>query len=503
MLARYDAAEELARETTTRVCERIAGLGPQRRVPFADSLDVAVFNPSPHIRTDVVRFNLDAYPPFAGEDEPRPIHPLIWANMRPGGYTVNGAPARLIPKDEGRRVRFIEAQHDWAVEFVATDVPAFGYKRVRIERTAQESWDSEDDDPEISAGDVLVSAAEDGTADIRFGDRSFFGLCALEDTGDRGDTYDYDPVLGEMKAGDVRVRRWTHASGIQELAVERSFGVPRVTEDRAARSDINRFMRLTYIARVAPGIERVDLAVRIENEATDHRLRMLFPTGAPVERFRAATTFDVAERSTEPRDGSAWLHPAPATFPAQGWINANGLTVGAPGFYEAEVTADGVIAITLLRSVGWLSRMDLHSRPNHAGPGIPTPGAQCIRTTEFWLHLVPTDNQRAARDAELGLLAVAAGAEPLASPGEALVDIAPADLILSALKPAERDDGFVLRVLNPADEEHEAVVRFGFEVGSARAVRLDEEPADHEVSLKGREMRFVVPPHALRSVLCS
>jgi mannosylglycerate hydrolase len=513
MLARYDAAEELARETTVRMCERIAGLGSQRRVPFSDSIDIAVFNPSPHARTDVVRFNLDAYPPFAGEDEPRPIHPLIWANMRPGGYTVaqdapTGAPserlpARLIPKDEGRRVRFIEAQRDWAVEFVATDVPAFGYKRVRIERTENESWDTEDDGREISAGDVSARAGEDGTADVRFGEQFFPGLCALEDLGDRGDTYDFDPVGGEMKAGDVRVRRWTHASGVQELAVERSFGVPRLTEDRTARSDINRFMRLTYVARLAPGIERVDLAVRLENEATDHRLRMLFPTGTPVERFRAATTFDVATRSTEPRDGSAWLHPAPTTFPAQGWVHANGLTVVAPGVYEAEVTPDGVIAITLLRSVGWLSRMDLHSRPNHAGPGIPTPGAQCIRTTELWLHVVPDGSPHTARDAELGLLAVAAGAEPLSPPGEPLVAIEPAAVVLSALKPAEREEGFVLRVLNPTDDVKEAVVRFGFDVGSARAVRLDEEPADHGVTLSGRELRLAVPARALRSVLCS
>ena len=513
MLARYDAAEELARETTTRMCERIAGLGPQRRVPFADSLDVAVFNPSPHTRTDVVRFNLDAYPPFAGEDEARPIHPLIWANMRPGGYTVaqdasSGAPseklpARLVPNDEGRRVRFIEAQRDWAVEFVATDVPAFGYKRVRIERVEQESWDTEDDGREISTEDVSVVVHDDGTFDARFGDRTLHGLGALENTGDRGDTYDYDGVAGPWKVGNVATTRRRHTSGIQELRTERLFGVPMLTDDRSARSDRNLFMRVAQEIRVVPGVDRVDLCIRIDNEATDHRLRMLFPTGVPAETFEAATTLDIATRTTAPRDGSAWLHPAPNTFPAQGWVHTNGLTVVAPGLNEAEVTPDGVVAITLLRSVGWLSRMDLHSRPNHAGPGIPTPGAQCIRTTEARLSLFAGLDARAARDAELGLLAVAAGAEPLLQPGASLVDVAPTDIILSALKPAEREDGCVVRVLNPTAESREAVVRFGLDVSFARAVGLDEEPADHDVTLKGREVRFTVPPHALRSVLCS
>ena len=59
MQARYDTAEELAQQTTTRVLERLAGLGPKRRTPAGDQFDVAVFNPSPHSRTDVVRLPLD------------------------------------------------------------------------------------------------------------------------------------------------------------------------------------------------------------------------------------------------------------------------------------------------------------------------------------------------------------------------------------------------------------------------------------------------------------
>lgn len=501
MLARYDAAEELAVETALRMCERVAGLGPQRRVPFGDSLDVAVFNPSPHARTDVVRFNLDAYPPFAGDDEPRPIHPLIWANMRPGGYTVDGRGARLVPSDEGKRVRFIEAQRDWAVEFVATDVPAFGWKRFRLERTEDELPDEVDDGRDIAAGEVSVHANDDGTFDVGLGDLALTGLGALENTGDRGDSYDYDPVPGDWKVGAVTIERRRHPSGIQELRIERLFGVPTLTDDRAARSDRNRFLRVVQEVRVAPGVDRVDLVVTIDNEAVDHRLRMRFPTGAPAATCVAATTLDVAERSTAARDGSAWLHPAPATFPAQGWVHANGLTVVAPGLNEAEVTPDGDILITLLRCVGWLSRMDLHTRPNHAGPGLPTPGAQCVRTTTARLSLHAGLAPRASRDAETGLLAVAAGAEPMHPDGAPLLTIEPAQLVLSALKPADVSEGVVVRVLNPTDQGAEAVLGFGLEITDAVAVRLDETPAGDAPTVDGSTVRFVVPPRALRSVL--
>lgn len=515
MLARYDAAEEMARETTMRMCERIAGLGPQRRVAFTDEPEIAVFNPSPHPRTDVVRFNLDAYPPFAGQDEPRPIHPLVWANMRPGGWTVNGEPARLVVHDEGKRVRITNEQRDWAVEFVAKDVPAFGYARFRIGRTDVEHPDEIDDGREISAGNLRVTANDDGTFEATFGSETFGGLGALEDTGDRGDTYDYDPVPGPWKAGDVKVSRRRHRNGIAELTIERFFGVPLLTEDRSARSDRNRFMRVTQVIRIAPGVDRVDVDVTIDNEAPDHRLRMLFPTGAAAQAFEASTTFDMATRAPGPRDASKWIHPAPATFPHQGFVRCNGLAVVAPGLHEGEVTPDGTIAITLLRCTGWLSRMDLHTRPSHAGPALPTPGAQCIRTTRAHLSLLAAGDARDARDAELGLLATHASDEPLVAAGTSLLSIEPRSLLLSALKPAEDDRGLVLRVLNPTDDDREAVVRLGFDVAEAAAVRLDEtaaaeadrramhgvqRSAETEVDLNGRALRFSVPAHSLRSI---
>jgi alpha-mannosidase len=327
-------------------------------------------------------------------------------------------------------------------------------------------------------------------------------VCGLEDIGDRGDTYDFDPVpwsIDELRP--PRVNRATHVSGLQHLRVSRSLIVPRLADLRDRVDGPGGSCDITIVARVAPGVRRVDLAVHVDNQATDHRLRMLFPTGASVERFQAATTFDVAERSTAARDGAGWLHPAPRTFPHQGWVSANGLIVLAPGLTEAEVTSDGTIAITLLRSVGWLSRMDLKTRPSHAGPALPTPGAQCLRSFSAALSLMPGIDARETRGTELGFIAVAAGEEPMLAPDESLVEIADEGLVLTTLKPAGDSDGMVLRVLNPSDVEREAVVRLGFDVATARAVRLDETPSEHGVTLAGRELRFVVPAHALRSVL--
>jgi alpha-mannosidase len=251
-------------------------------------------------------------------------------------------------------------------------------------------------------------------------------------------------------------------------------------------------------------VRRVDLRVEVENTTSDHRLRLLFPTGAGLKSFHAATTFDAARRSTAPRDDSLWIHPAPRTFPSQGWICAGGLTLAAPGLPEAEVTPEGSVAITLLRAVGWLSRPDLRSRPGDAGPALATPGAQCLERFEAHIHLCDGGPELApttARDAELGLRAVAAGPSPLVEEGRALLRVDPPELLLSALKPAQRGPGSVLRLLNPTDREIEATLDFGFDLARAETVRLDESPADLTRVRDGRRIRLSLPPHALRSVL--
>ncbi len=510
MAARYDEAEELATETTARVLERIAGLGPERRTPWSDTFDIAVFNPSPFARTDVVRMPLDPSTWFeirGDENRAIAVHPLLLAALRAGGYTADGRPARLVADPDAPRMRLLPDHPAQSIEIVAEDVPAFGWRRIRLQPSDPHP-EHEDEGREVSFGDMSVAAAEDGTLTVRIGSSTWSGLCAVEDIGDRGDTYDFDPVPGAApRLDEVRISRRVHPNGMQHLEVRRTFAIAAaLAPDRERRDERTVALEVFTEARLAPGIDRVDLRVRADNTARDHRLRLLFPTGEPAGEFHAATTFDVARRYTGARQAAGWLHAAPSTFPQQGFVSANGLTVGAPGLPEAEVTPDGVIAITLLRSVGWLSRMDLRSRPQLAGPAIPTPGAQCLQPIEARLTLHAGLDPAAVRAAELGLRAVAAGDEPLAPTGTSLLEIAPRDVLLSALMPADTESAVVLRLLNPTDAEIDATVRLRLPVSAALSVRLDESPSEAPVSevpisLRNGILAARIPPHALRSFL--
>ena len=492
---------DLAAQTLDRVLADLAGLGPGRGVPLSVEQTIAVFNPSPHARTDVVRIPLEDYPalrlPLGGPA----LGPLSLAVLEGSGFSVDGMPARLVPPNDASRPIWVPGTTPLDLELVARDVPALGWRRFRLEPAAAVP-DVVDDGREITADDVAVAVDDLGTLSVRFGDTEWTGLCGIEDRGDRGDTYDFDAVADDAGATlrELVVTRRSHPSGVQTVLVRRISDVPGwLAADRKARIAVRVPLPVEIEARVVPGLRRVDLTVRVENRASDHRLRLLFPTGAPRVEFQAATTFDVATRMTAGRPSVGWVHPAPVTFCHQGWIAAGNLTVVAPGLPEAEVTRDGTIAVTLLRAVGTLARFDLASRPLPAGPEMPTPGAQLHGIHTARLCLLEGADAVEAHDAELGLRATFGGAWSPASTGS-LLELRRNGLVLSALKPASRGDGFIVRVLNPTSAPLDAELRLGVPFATVAAIRLDEEPDRFAVERVGQCVTFNVPRHALRSV---
>ena len=228
-------------------------------------------------------------------------------------------------------------------------------------------------------------------------------------------------------------------------------------------------IRIETTVHAVPVLERVELTSVVENEAEDHRLRVLIRSDAGGDEVRAESQFAVVRRPLVPPPPRAkWAEPPVPTAHSLGAVALGPLLLLTKGLPEYEASADG-LRLTLLRCVGMISRpAGLPTRPVAAGPDIATPEGQCRgrHVLEYALRLDGDGLSnaalvRASQDYRTDFLR----GDPFEPPLELAGDVG-----FSCLKGAEAGTGLVLRVFNPNAQPEALTLSV-----PARRIRLDEE----------------------------
>ncbi|MEV5571828.1 alpha-mannosidase [Spirillospora sp. NPDC052269] len=295
-------------------------------------------------------------------------------------------------------------------------------------------------------------------------------LGRIVDVGDVGDTYNYAPpkrdvVVDEPVSEHVRVVETGPL--VASVAVDRAYRWP-VEADADARSEETAEVAVRTLAEVHADEPFTRVSVAFDNPCRDHRVRLHLPLPRRAESSFGEGQFAVVERGLTGEGGHGEV-PVP-TFSAHAFVAAGGLAVLLRHVTEYEVVNDGTeLALTLLRSVNWLSRDDNGLREEPAGPQVATPDAQCLGGHAFELALMHYDGDRPGPEvlaaAELygnGLKAVRGTApEGTPAPGpRSGLGIEGDGVVLSSLR--RRDGRLELRVVNERPEPGEAVVTGDF-----------------------------------------
>jgi alpha-mannosidase len=273
-------------------------------------------------------------------------------------------------------------------------------------------------------------------------------LLVFEDEPDVGDLYTFCPSSRPTAARLVGSRR----DG-DTVVLEHEF--PEI--------------RIETTIRVVPGLDRVELTTVVENEAEDHRLRVLVSSEAGADEVRAESQFAVVQRPLRPPSPRAdWVEPPVPTAHTLGAVALGPLVLLTKGLPEYEASDEG-LRLTLLRCVGTISRPPgLPTRPVGAGPDIATPDGQC-RGRHVFEYALRFDADtlsnaalvRASQDYRTDFLR--------GDPFEPSLQLG-GDVVFSCLKRAEGGSGLVLRVFNPNRRPETLTLSL-----PARRIRLDEE----------------------------
>lgn len=410
----------------------------------------------------------------------------------------------------------------------SADLPAFGARAFTLTardrtpagpidtkgRDALKSWSRG-----LENGRYRIRVLSDGSLEIRDKKSGIFyhGVNRIVDGGDRGDEYNFDPPLNDHVIDAPRLpfpRIGRVRAGIVEkgelrttLRIHALYRLPEaLAPDRGSRGRKRTDVEIVREVSLAAGSDRIEFRTMIHNTARDHRMRVHFPLPGKADWSEAGGTFEVVRRPARPVEFPADIpgrgltpemgeEQPTATHPFTGFVSAT-VSRAAPGAskgaalavlgrglreYELVEGRHGTeIAVTLFRSIGWLSRADLKVRRGNAGPDTPTPAAQeigkhvfeyaCVAFEGSPPHVALFEESENYRIPPRVLLR-SFGRGDLPDNGS-LISLDDTGLIFSSLRrlPA---GGFSLRFHDVLGVERTSTIRFGLPVSAARKTRLD------------------------------
>lgn len=364
----------------------------------------------------------------------------------------------------------------------------------------------------LDASGTLSFTAPDG--------HTLHDVLGLEVVGDGGDLYTHSPLPGTHAKGAITGQRAVLRGPLRAALrlTMRAIVPPRAVVTAAGERRERRASPVVVYVDVSldAGASRLVLHVHGDHHADDARVRLLVRTGIATPNVIADAAFGAVERGTVtnddvPRMGRA-REAEVRTAPLHRYVTlgdaARGVSLLSDGLAEYEAMSDGTIAVTLVRSVGELSRGDLPERPGYAGWPVPTPGAQSHGPFEARFavvaHGAPHDAVQAyvresAEDFLLPLVGTTWSSALGTPPGATSLRLTGAALAFDACKESEDGASLVVRCTNMGGGTASGAWQLAG-VREAWRARLDETPLG-TLPVRDGTVAFTAPPHATVTIL--
>lgn len=513
MMPRFEQSQQIAEVLTGESLRFLAErIDTSRKGASEDSQAIVVFNPHAWDVTDTVKVSLE-----------RPISP----GEMPPRFVVKDADGNPVATHiSNDYVREGDRRHGvWSADiyFTGKDIPSLGYKTYYLETGEATVTTSLEAGLGTLENDFLkLNVRSNGTFDLfhKLTRTTYFNLNLLEDTEDAGDEYNYSraynsrTITSEGVGGTLSIVET--GPGIGRLRADLVLNLPEsLTADRMARAERTVACPVIVYITLHADLPRVDVLTVFFNNAKDHRLRALFPAGFTVDHCYAEGQFDVVKRSLDIPSGEGWIEKPVGQKPVQSFVALDGTDAGIAiinqGLPEYEIIKGEpcVVAQTLLRCVGWLSRGDHKARPYNAGPVRPTPDAQCLGKHVFRYAVLPymgnwrrSQVWRMAHQHNAPPRAVLTGLHKGDLPkSESFVTVSPQNLVVTTVKKAEKSDALVVRVFNTTPDNVRASVSIGRKFKSAVLANLNEEPINTKPEVQEQTVKFDMPGFRVQTVV--
>ncbi len=486
---RYRQVSEIADTLMVEKLEVMVKSGFEEPEAHSESQysDIFVYNPDPAKNSSYVE--TEVFFPYAdGEHgKPVPLHDL---------QLVDGS-GNLIPVEiletQAPAVRNNYVEITWGrfyqIRFKA-EVDGMGYHLYRVNFDEQKKKQSEQqkNSVKIIENEVYRIEAQKNRIELidKKRNRAFTEAIRFEYQPDFGDTYsfgpakDFEPMFAELIHVESVGKKDT-------LITHHDLLVP-------ADKDSDELTKVRIKTEIALEEGRIICRISYRNKFKDGRLRMFIADSGSDYTSTADSSFHLTHRE-KPQLRTPESHPErykeypgeldyPTHYAQDFFITGKSgdyTWVAQRGNHEYELLRSdegSYAAVTLHRSVGYLSVGNGRIRRCQAGPSVPTPGAQCLRPLEHHIAFgFDSDFDSAVVTArqfahpmwvrELPDLPYVEGEGKLPRK-HSLIKISSTEIFISSIKYAERvSGGYVLRLYNPGNSPVKTAIKPGWEFQEA------------------------------------
>ena len=509
IMTRFILADDMAENLVRFYMRKIVDNMP---VQHADADKLTFFNLLPYAREEVINttIRIRAQQFSLVDDQGQPVEYFIRA-------------AREIDPGLVDRQIVHYGNYDPFMEYdiqLQQPLPAMGYCTLHIHANQAGAVQQPTEQP----ADLLenryyrISLNANGTLDIadkQTGCR-YQQVLQLEDGSDDGDEYDYSPSREEWLiystqsavATAVKHEAWQSTATLALRMV-----LPANLQQRAARQT-DGYLDVQCQITLAHDSRRIDIEMQLDNQADDHRVRVLIPTPFASKTVLADNQFGSITRPVDDPAMAYWQQEGWKEAPIPVWQLMNfaalhddrhGLALFTEGLREFEIIGErrDTFALTLFRSVGVLGKEELLLRPGRpSGIKLPTPDSQMRGKLHcrFSLFSFAGDPHQAGVMQQarayvtpvrcynkIPFDAMKLNLAAFRTPQRfSLLSMAESGPVLSVLKKAEDADALIIRVYNPSEQ-----MTIGGELTLAKPPQewletaMDEQPLAQQSAASG------------------
>lgn len=338
-----------------------------------DIYAVQVYNFLPYTRNEDVELEiLTPYKHFALQDSEGETYPVdvvsleeVTETVKRNDWWVNGANGSY--------------EHPFGSEVYKAKVTAtlkvrpMGYETFTVVES-----DKSDTVPALENEYLRISLNDNGSLSVlgKKNGYTYEKLLLIEDGADAGDSYDYSSYPHDCIYTSENCRAYDVRENANELSYSVELKVPADLEERKA-GICSKTLEFCVTAKLKAHKPQVDVKVKVNNTATDHRVRLLMKTGIASEYSHADTTFGDIERPVYLPEVNDWREnkwdEKPRTIePMQSYVYLKnnercfGITTDCVKEYEIVGEEYDTIAYTLYRAFPYMGRSELPDRPGRA-----------------------------------------------------------------------------------------------------------------------------------------